>query len=412
MTWVDLPDNCTFGVDALPYGVFSRDGEAPRVGVRIGDSVMDLAGVASEQHHPDLDAFAAASLNELMSLGPAKWQEVRHWVASLLTDETNRDVVSAHLVDLDTVTMHLPVDIADYVDFYASESHASNVGRLFRPGSDPLTPNWKHLPIGYHGRSSSVVVTGTDVVRPRGQRRPGDDGVPPFGPSTTLDIECEIGFVVGQPSVLSQPVPLRAARDYIFGVVILNDWSARDIQAWEYVPLGPFLGKSFATSISAWVLPLSALAAAEVPLPGQHPAVLQYLRGEDAADAFALDLHLQVDINGSIVSRPEYRSMYWSPAQMLAHLTVNGANVRVGDLFASGTVSGDIPGTYGSLLELTWNGARPLALDDGSQRRFLEDDDTVTITGWAAGSNGARIGLGDVTGTVRAASTQVQPPVH
>ncbi|MBA2560401.1 MAG: fumarylacetoacetate hydrolase family protein, partial [Propionibacteriales bacterium] len=294
-----------------------------------------------------------------------------------------------------------PVEVADYVDFYASESHASNVGKIFRPDSPALPPNWKHLPIGYHGRAGTVVVTGTDVIRPQGQRHPGADGRPGFGPTAKLDIECEVGFVVGQGSVLGRPVSVAEARRHIFGVVLLNDWSARDIQAWEYVPLGPFLAKSFATSISAWVVPLEALAAAEVPLPGQSPAVLPYLHG-DEPDVFGLDLRLRIEINGHSVSGPQFRDMYWAPTQMLAHLTVNGASVRVGDLFASGTVSGTDRDSFGSLLELTWNGTEPLDLEAGASQGFLNDGDVVTMTGWApgAGLHGRPITLGEVSGRV------------
>ncbi len=326
-----------------------------------------------------------------------------------MRDDTHRDLVEQHLLDVASVTMQLPVEVADYVDFYASEVHATNVGKIFRPDSPDLPPNWKHLPIGYHGRAGTVVVSGSDVVRPTGQRRPGADGVPPFGPSTTLDIECEVGFVVAGATGLGTSVSVHEARQHLFGVVLLNDWSARDIQAWEYVPLGPFLGKSFATSISAWVVPLEALAAAEVPLPGQDPAPLPYLQGESERDTFGLDLHLEVRINGSLVSSPEFRDMYWSPAQMLAHLTVNGASLRDGDLFASGTVSGAERTTFGSLLERTWNGTEPVTLDDGSERGFLQDGDVVTMSGWAPGANGARVTLGEVVGRILPARSETAP---
>jgi fumarylacetoacetase len=288
--------------------------------------------------------------------------------------------------------------VADYVDFYASEHHATNVGKIFRPDNAALPPNWKHLPIGYHGRSGTVVVSGTDVVRPTGQRKGPTDPAPVFGPSIRLDIEAELGFVLGGATPLGSRVCVDDAPDHLFGLVILNDWSARDVQAWEYVPLGPFLGKSFATSVSAWVTPLDALEPARVSLPGQtDPPVLPYLEGR----ARGIDVHLEVSLNGTVVSRPEYSTMYWSPEQMLAHLTVNGASLRDGDLFGSGTVSGPEKDSRGSLLELTWNGTEPLTLSDGSTRGFLEDGDTVTMTAWAPGHGGARIGLGEVTGTIR-----------
>jgi fumarylacetoacetase len=271
VSWLDLSPDAPFGLDTLPYGVFSSARSGPTVGVRIGEQVLALAPVAVELGRRDADVFAAGSLNPLMALGRDAWTDVRRWIRSLLDDRTHERLVRRHLLDVADVTLQLPIEVADYVDFYASESHASNVGKIFRPDSPGLPPNWRHLPIGYHGRAGTVVVSGTEVVRPAGQRRPGEDGIPPFGPSTTLDIECEVGFVVGAASQIGTPVPVAEAWDHVFGVVLLNDWSARDIQAWEYVPLGPFLGKSFATSISAWVVPMAALDAAAVPLPGQDP---------------------------------------------------------------------------------------------------------------------------------------------
>jgi len=400
MTWLGLATDTPYGLATLPYGVFSYAEKPARVGVRVGDQALDLCETAQALHHQHVDVLARPSLNSLMELGPQRCRELRAWVRGLFEGDTYRDVVWEHLVDVSDLRLHLPFEVADYVDFYASESHASNVGRIFRPDSPDLPPSWKHLPIGYHGRAGTVVVTGTDVVRPTGQRRPGPDGVPAFGPSTSLDIECEVGFVVFGPTEIGSSVSVADARRHLFGVVLLNDWSARDIQAWEYVPLGPFLGKSFATSISAWVVPLEALAEAEVPVPGQDPVVLPYLQGVSERDVFGLDLHLEVRVNGTLVSSPEFRDMYWSPAQMLAHLTVNGASLRTGDLFASGTVSGKRPETYGSLLERTWNGTDLLALDDGTKRGFLEDGDVVTLSGWAPGPDGTRITLGEVTGAI------------
>jgi fumarylacetoacetase len=404
-TWLDIPDDHSFGIHNLPYGVFSVDGAAPRVGVRIGDLVLDAGAVAAIGRDaglvgegPDLAAaWQTPSLNAFLALGHPNWAVARQWLTEVLTDEVHRVGVEPHLHPLDRVDLHLPVDVADYVDFYASEDHASNVGQIFRPDDAALPPNWKHLPIGYHGRSGTVVVTGTDVVRPTGQRKAPGDPAPVFGPSVRLDIEAEVGYVVGGRTALGSRVTVDEAAEHLFGVVLLNDWSARDIQAWEYVPLGPFLGKSFATSISAWVTPLEALREAKVSVPGQaDPPILDYLAGH----AFGLDIHLAVAINGTVVSRPECAGMYWSPAQMLAHLTVNGASIRDGDLFASGTISGPAKDTRGSLLELTWNGTEPLTLADGSTRGFLEDGDTVTITAWAPGPVGSRIGLGEVSGTI------------
>jgi fumarylacetoacetase len=301
---------------------------------------------------------------------------------------------------LSDVELTLPFEVADYVDFYTSQAHASNLGRLFRPDNpEPLLPNWKHLPVGYHGRAGTVVVSGTDIVRPTGQRKGPADPVPVFGPSVRLDIEAELGFVVGVGSPLGASVSTADFADRVFGVVLVNDWSARDLQAWEYVPLGPHLGKSFATSVSAWVTPLAALAAARVPLPGQDPPVLPYLR---EAQDWGLDIDLAVEWNGEVVSRPPYASMYWSPAQMLAHMTVNGASTRTGDLFASGTISGPVKDQRGAFIELTWGGAEPITVK-GEPRTFLVDGDTVTITATAPGTAGRPIALGEVTGAIRPA---------
>ena len=401
-TWLDIPADHPFGLDNLPYGVFSTEGSAARVGVRIGDWVLD-AGAASEQSGMESgDVWLQPSLNSFLAQGRPAWTSARAWLVELLTNESRRDCVEPHLVPIDRVTMHLPIEVADYVDFYAGEHHATNVGRIFRPDSEPLTPNWKHLPIGYHGRSGTVVVSGTDIVRPTGQRKAPSDPAPSFGPSIRLDIEAELGFIVGGATRLGERVRVSDAADHLFGVVLLNDWSARDIQAWEYVPLGPFLGKSFATSISPWVVTLDALEAARVALPGQDPEPLPYLQG-DARSVFGLDLHYEVVLNGTVVARPEYRDMYWSPTQMLAHLTVNGASLRDGDLFGSGTISGAEKASRGSLLELSWNASEPIALDGGGTRTFLEDGDVVTLRAWAPGPRGARIGLGEVTGTIRPA---------
>jgi len=399
VTWLDLPDSSLYGIDNLPFGVFSTADESPRVGVRVGDQVVDLAPVAATEALEGAELFAQPSLNPFMAQGRPTWTAVRSWLVDLLTQPTGADVVAPHLLPLDAVTLHLPFEVADYVDFYASESHATNVGHIFRPDANALTPNWKHLPIGYHGRSGTVVVSGTDVVRPSGQRKAPSDDAPTFGPSQRLDIEAEVGFVVGAGSPRGAAVGVDAFDEHAFGVVLLNDWSARDIQAWEYVPLGPFLGKSFATSVSAWVTPIEALAAARTPLPAQDPTPLEYLRG-NRSGLFGLDLAIEIELNGHVISRPPFDQMYWSPAQMLAHLTVNGASLRTGDLFASGTVSGTERGQRGSLLELTWNGRDQLALADGSTRTFLQDGDTVVLRATAPGAAGGRIALGEVRGTI------------
>jgi len=400
-SWFDPPEGSPFPATNLPYGVFSAGDEEPRVGVALGDHVLDLAPLAAAEGLDGGHVFEAPTLNPFLALGGPAWSAVRSWLTELLSDEPFRELVEGHLVPQSEVTLHLPFEVADYVDFYSSQHHAENVGRIFRPDGDPLTPNWRHLPIGYHGRSGTVVVSGTEIVRPCGQRRPpGADG-PTYGPSARLDIEAEVGFVVGVPSELGSPVRTGAFADHVFGLCLVNDWSARDIQAWEYVPLGPFLGKSFATSVSPWVVPLEALAAARVPGPEQSPEVLPYLRTEAS---WGLDLTLEVSWNGTVVSRPPFAQMYWTPDQQLAHLTVNGASLRTGDLYASGTVSGPARDQRGSFLELSWNGQEPVMLADGAQRTFLEDGDEVSITAWAPGVDGTPIGFGSVTGRVVPAS--------
>jgi fumarylacetoacetase len=391
MSWLDLPPDTGFGLDNLPLGIFSTPDTYRRTGVRIGDEVLELVGITGD------DVHATGSLNEFMARGPAAWAGLRTDVTRWLTDGAHRTTVERYLYRLDEVTMHQPVEVADYVDFYSSRQHAENVGRLFRPDAEPLPANWTHLPIGYHGRAGTVRVSGTPVVRPSGQRRVGD-----FGPSERLDIEAEVGFVVGVGSELGTAVPLDAFADHVFGVCLVDDWSARDLQAWEYVPLGPFLGKSFLTSVSPWVVPLAALHAARVMPPDRDPEPLPYLRDDD--HPWGLDISLEVRLNGQLVSCPPFATQYWSPAQQLAHLTVNGASLRTGDLFASGTVSGPERDQRGSLLELTWNGQEPVTLADGSTRTFLEDGDEVTITATAPGADGGRISFGEVTG-------QVQPAV-
>ena len=353
--------------------------------------MLDLAAALGEQ------VFAEPSLNAFLAQGRARWSDVRARITELLTEPRHRASVEPALYPLSGVRLHRPFEVGDYVDFYASEHHAANVGRLFRPGGEALMPNWKYLPVGYHGRSGTVVLSGTPVIRPAGQR-PGA-GAPTFGPSQRLDFEAEVGFVVGVGSPLGSPIVVDAFADHVFGAFLVNDWSARDIQAWESRPLGPFLAKSFATSISPWIVPLEALAHARVRPPPQDPEPLPYLSGRDD---WGLDLALEIRLNGQVISRPPFATMYWTPAQMLAHLTVNGASTRPGDFYASGTVSGPDRDQRGCLLELSWGGAEPLTLPDGSVRSFLEDGDEVTITATAADGTGtgAGIGFGEVTGRI------------
>lgn len=398
---LDLAEGDPFGPHNLPYGVFSTadDPDRRRLGVRIGEHVLDAGAAAHTLGSPYAALLAQPSLNPLLAAGRTAWRDVRRALTAWVTVPAHREDIEPLLHPLGSVTLHLPYEVADYVDFYASEHHATNVGHIFRPDGEPLTPNWKHLPIGYHGRSGTVVVSGTDVVRPSGQRKAPSDAAPVFGPSVKLDIEAEVGFVVGTPSELGRPVPLTAFRDHVFGLQLLNDWSARDVQAWEYVPLGPFLGKSFATSVSAWVTPLEALDAARVAPPARDFALLPYLDDSDEDEPGGLDVRISVAINGQIVSEPPFATMYWTAAQQLTHMTVNGASLRTGDLFGSGTVSGPEVHQRGSLLELTWNGRDPLELPYG-KRTFLEDGDEVTMTAWAPGPDGVKVGLGEVTGRV------------
>ncbi len=384
-TRIEVAPDAPFGPEHLPYGVFAPGGDEYRVGVRVGDHVIDLALALDDP------VFARPDLNAFLAQGPQRWAQVRERVRELVEGELSADAVCP----LAAARLALPVRIGDYVDFYASIDHATNLGKLLRPGSEPLLPNWRHLPVGYHGRAGTVVVSGTDIARPRGQRRT-DSGTPDFGPSRRLDIEAELGFVVGVGSPLGSSISTAAFAEHVFGVALINDWSARDIQAWEYQPLGPFLGKSFATSMSAWITPLAALESARISPPPQDPAPLPYLR---ETEPWGLDIELAVHWNGVPVSHPPYARMYWSPAQMLAHLTVNGAATRPGDLYASGTISGPAAGERGSFMELSWGGTEPISLD-GAGRTFLLDGDEVTITATAPAADGSRLGLGEVTGRI------------
>jgi fumarylacetoacetase len=356
----------------VAFGVLRGGGVCARVDGRVAD-LRRLDPV-----------FASVSLNDFMALGPDFWRET----IGGLRDGNEVELGPA----LRQPELWLPFEVGDYVDFYSSLEHATNLGRMFRPDAEPLLPNWRHLPVGYHGRSGTVVGSGTPVRRPRGQRRqPGVDA-PAFGPSVRLDVELEAGFVVGVPSRMGEPVPVERALDHVFGMVLVNDWSARDIQAWEYQPLGPFLGKSFATSVSHWVVPLSELADRRVPAEPQEPEPLPYLREEP----WAYDIPLEVELNGTVVSRTNTRHLYWSAAQQIAHLTANGASLRTGDLLATGTISGPERDSRGSLIELSWNGEEPIELADGSTRTFLEDGDEVVLRGEPLGEVRGRVEPADL----------------
>lgn len=411
-SFLEVAPESFFPIQNLPYGVFrSPAGGAPCIGVAIGAWVLDLAALeerglfahaAIREHRP----FFRPSLNRFMSLGPAVWQAARETVTHLLRDTTptlrdDHALRARALHRRADVEMLLPAEIGDYTDFYASKEHATNVGMMFRGQKHALLPNWRHLPVAYHGRASSVVASGTDVRRPRGQVKP--DGRPPrLAPSRRLDFELEVGFFVGPGNRLGEPIPAERALEHVFGMVLVNDWSARDIQQWEYVPLGPFLGKNFATTLSPWVVPMAALEPFRCAGPEQDPAPLPYLQAGARA---AYDVHLEAAIQTSAMDAPQTvcrtntRYLYWNVRQMIAHHTVNGCNLRPGDLLASGTISGPAETSYGSLLERTWRGERPLRLSDGEARAFLEDGDRVVLTGWAQGE-GYRIGFGEASGRI------------
>ncbi len=401
--WLAIPADHPFGLQTLPYGSFSdaRHPSHRRVGVAVGDRILDLTTAADRLLPGRIADFAAGTLDHFLAAGDLAWAQVRTALTDWLSQDQYRTAIEDLLMPAASVTMHLPFAVADYVDFYTSEQHATNVGRIFRPDDEPLTPNWRHLPIGYHGRSGTIVPSGTPIRRPCGQTKPATAPAPVDEPSRRLDFEAELGFVVGVESVLGEPVPAARFAEHVFGACLVNDWSARDIQGWESQPLGPFLGKSFGTTISPWIVPLAALRHARVRPPSLSTELASYLA--ESGD-WGLDIDLEVRLNGHVVSRPPYSTMYWSPAQMMAHLTVNGASLRTGDLFASGTVSGPEPDQYGSLIELAWAGRKPLALPDGSSRGWLEDGDEVVITASAAGPDGTRIGFGDAHG-------QIMPPL-
>jgi fumarylacetoacetase len=370
----------------VSLGVFSREDGARRIGWRVGDVVHDLASAGLG------DEFSEPLLNAFLARGRPAWEDALGRIGEVVASGRGP------LVPLAEVELHLPFAVGDYVDFYSSLEHATNLGRLFRPDAEPLLPNWRWLPVGYHGRAGTVVVSGSPVVRPCGQARAAGEAEPRFGPSSRLDLELELGFVVGVPSRLGDVVPVEAFADHVFGVVLVNDWSARDIQAWEYQPLGPFLGKSFATSIAAWVTPLSLLDGVRVEAPLQEPAPPRYLAG---GRDWGLDIALEVELNGTVVSRTNARHLYWTMPQQLAHATVNGASIRSGDLMATGTISGPDRGSEGSLIELTRAGEEPLRLP-GGDRTFLEDGDEVVLRGFAGG-----IELGEVRGRVDPARERV-----
>src|SRR5213080_73290 len=411
-SFIDVPVDSHFPIENLPFGVFQPKGGNARVGVAIGDLIVDLSVLEELGHFrtpefQDQKVFSEDSLNRFLALGRPAWRKTRQILQRLLSAETPtlRDDAKLRARVFHAqgdVVMKLPARIGNYTDFYSSYHHAHNVGTMLRGPENALMPNWKWLPVAYHGRASSVVISGTDVRRPSGQIKPPDASEPMFSASKSLDYELEMAFLIGPGNSLGAPVPIDRAMDHIFGLVLMNDWSARDIQAWEYQPLGPFLAKNFATSISPWVVTLEALEPFRKPLPPQEPEPLPYLR---ANNDFTLDIELEADLQTSlmhaahVISRTNFQNLYWSIAQQLAHHTINGCNLESGDLLASGTISGATEESRGCMLELTWRGANPLKLPNGETRKWLEDGDTLTITGWCEG-NGYRVGFGKVSGQV------------
>ncbi|ESN92725.1 hypothetical protein HELRODRAFT_108136 [Helobdella robusta] len=405
--------DCHFTIHNLPYGIFSTQCNSKhRIGVAIGEYVLDVGLVKHLFDGPtirkNIHVFDKEVLNDFMSLGKQSWKETRDKLTELLSSDSsallsNRDLREKALILQKDVTMHLPANIgSDYTDFYSSIYHATNVGIMFRGADNALMPNWKHLPVGYHGRASSVVVSGTPVRRPNGQMCPDESKPPVYGPCRTLDIELEVAFFTGPGNTLGQPISVHEAQDHIFGFVLMNDWSARDVQKWEYIPLGPFLGKNFSTTISAWVVPTDALLPFIVDNMFQDPEPLPYLKH---LDNFNFDINLEVSLKTDeirehvTISKSNYKYMYWTAKQQLSHHTVNGCNIRPGDLLASGTISGQTPDSYGSLLELCWKGTKPIHLSDTVTRTFLKDGDEVRLTGWCE-RDGKRIGFGECSGKI------------
>ena len=398
--WLEISPDSDFSIHNLPFGIFSADGSSKRIGVAIGDYVIDLVKAQDLGIFGELDISISVLenefLNEFIALGKEHTNEVRQKLQEHLSDYFSPLNGSKAIIPMKKVTMHLPVQVGDYTDFYSSIEHATNVGKMFRDPENALLPNWKHLPVGYHGRSSSIIVSGVDIHRPKGQTKP-PEGAPVYGPSQRMDFELEMAFIVGKSTELGDQITTRDAMDHIFGMVLFNDWSARDIQKWEYVPLGPFLGKSFASSISPWVVTTEALEYFKVAGPKQDPPVLEYL-GFDGDLNYDINLTVEIEPDGeepTTVSESNFKYMYWNMAQQLAHHTVNGCNVTIGDMMASGTISGKDANSYGSMLELSWAGKNPVQLNDGSERKFLQDGDTVIMKGHCE-KDGIRVGFGEV----------------
>lgn len=407
-SWIEVPSNSDFPIQNLPFGIFKTQSSTPRVGVAIGEQVLDLLmlnklGFLSDFKIDDA-VFDNQYLNDFIAFGKPFCSNFRQRISSLLSEANpelrgNKEARARAFHYRGNVQMQMPVKVGDYTDFYSSIDHATNVGTMFRDPANALLPNWKHLPVGYHGRASSIVVSGTSFHRPKGQTKPADAELPVFGPSRSMDFELEMAFIIGKPTELGQSISTADADKYIFGVTLFNDWSARDIQTWEYVPLGPFLAKNFASTISPWVVMLEALEPFRTAGYTQEPKVLPYLEytGEKNID-INLEVLLQPEKGEeNLICRSNYKFMYWTMGQQLAHHTVNGCNVNIGDLMASGTISGPTPDSYGSMLELSWKGTKPIKLKDGTERKFINDNDTIILRGYCE-KDGVRIGFGEAAG--------------
>ncbi len=406
-TWIPVPKESDFPIQNIPFGVFLTRDDVITIGTRIGDTAIDLGALHQLGYFKDIpltdDIFLQDSLNDFISDGKKTWRLVRNRISEIFDikneglqhNEEHKIIV---LFTMEEIEMQLPVQIGDYTDFYSSKEHATNVGTMFRDPANALLPNWLHIPVGYHGRSSSIVPSGTPVRRPMGQTMPADAESPVFGPSKLVDFELEMAFITTDANVLGEPIPVNEAEDYIFGMVLFNDWSARDIQKWEYIPLGPFLSKNFASSMSPWIVTMDALIPFKVESQIQNPEPLPYLQQKDRK---TYDIQLEVALipeNGisTTLTKSNFKYMYWTMAQQLAHHTINGCNVNSGDMMGSGTISGPTPDSYGSMLELSWGGKNPITLNDGTSRKFIEDNDTILFNGYCK-KDGVRIGFGEIS---------------
>ena len=396
---IDIPENSDFSIHNIPFGIFSTKSLSPRAGVAIGNHILDLVALSQLNVFDfDTSVFEKDTLNDFISLGKPITNKVRTSIQNWILDKNSPIADKPNLFVLQSKSkMHLPIKIGDYTDFYSSLEHATNVGTMFRDKDNPLLPNWKHIPVGYHGRASSIIVSEESIRRPKGQIMPPDSSSPIFQATQRLDFELEMAFITGKKTKIGEPISINNAEDHIFGLVLLNDWSARDIQKWEYVPLGPFLGKSFASSISPWIVTLEALEQFKVSGPSQNPEVLPYLKYSGKKN-YNIELEVSIkpeDSDEQVIAKSNFKYLYWNMAQQLTHQTVNGCNINVGDLYGSGTISGKSADSYGSMLELSWMGTKPVQMKNGSTRKFLKDGDTISLRGFSQ-KNGQRVGFGEV----------------